>query len=73
MLRSIEADWKNRSYRIFRDADRAQPVCFRLEPRAKGLILFCDDSENFFWSREIKAPVRNIARWTNTPYLGSAA
>ena len=44
-----------------------------LEPRAKGLILFSDDSENFFWAREIKAAVRNRARWEDTPYVATAA
>jgi peptide chain release factor subunit 1 len=40
-----------------------------LEPRAKGFLCFSDDSENFFWTREIKAPVRNQARWSDTPYI----
>jgi peptide chain release factor subunit 1 len=33
------------------------------------LIVFCDKSENFFWSREVKVPIRNDARWNETPYV----
>jgi peptide chain release factor subunit 1 len=70
MLRSIEARSEEPQLpRFSADADRARQYVSDLEPRAKGLILFCDDSENFFWSREIKAPVRNIARWDDTPYI----
>jgi peptide chain release factor subunit 1 len=70
MLRSIEARLdKPQLPRFAADAERARQYVSDLEPRAKGLILFCDDSENFFWSREIKALVRNIARWSDAPYI----
>src|SRR6266850_2918487 len=70
MLRSIEVRLDERQLRSFSaDAERVRQFVSRLEPRAKGLILFCDDSENFFWAREIKAVVRNNARWNDTPYI----
>jgi peptide subunit release factor 1 (eRF1) len=70
MLRSIEARLDGNQLKNFSaDAERVRRFVAELEPRAKGLILFCDDSENFFWSQQIKASVRNIARWSDTPYL----
>jgi peptide chain release factor subunit 1 len=70
LLRSIEARLEEPQLRGFSaDAERARQYVAGLEPRATGLILFCDDSENFFWPREVKAPVRNIARWDDTPYM----
>src|SRR5206468_4140564 len=51
------------------ESERVRQYVSALEPRGKGSILFCDDSENFFWPREIKASVRNSARWNDTPYI----
>jgi peptide chain release factor subunit 1 len=70
MLRSIETGLsENQSKHFSADAERARLFVADLEPRAKGLILFCDESENFFWTREIHAAVRNKARWSDTPYI----
>jgi peptide chain release factor subunit 1 len=70
MLRSIEAQLDQRQLKsLSADAGRAEQYVSNLEPRAKGLILFCDDSENFFWTREIKVVVRNNASWNENPYI----
>jgi peptide chain release factor subunit 1 len=70
MLRAIESRLEEAQLPGFAaDAGRARQYVARLEPRGKGLILFCDDSEDFFWSREIKMPLRNTARWSEAPYL----
>jgi peptide chain release factor subunit 1 len=70
MLRSIEARLQGAQLENFAaDAARAQAHVFRLEPSAKGLILFADASEDFFWSREVQVPVRNNVRWSDTPYV----
>jgi peptide chain release factor subunit 1 len=70
MLRSIEARLDESRLKSFAaDAERARHYVARLEPRAKGLVLFCDESKNFFWPREIMASVRNNARWSDTPYI----
>jgi peptide chain release factor subunit 1 len=70
MLRSIETGLsENQAKHFSADAERARHFVADLEPRAKGLILFCDESENFFWTREIHAAVRNKARWSDTPYI----
>jgi peptide chain release factor subunit 1 len=70
MLQSIESQLDESRLKSFAaDAERARHYVARLEPRAKGLVLFCDESENFFWPREIMASVRNNARWSDTPYI----
>lgn len=70
MLGSIEARLDETQLKSFSaDAQRARQFVSELEPQAKGWILFCDDSENFFWPREIKASVRNNARWSETAYI----
>jgi len=70
MLRSIEARLDEKQLKSFSvDAERVRQYVSGLEPRAKGLILFCDDSETFFRPREIMASVRNNARWSDTPYI----
>jgi peptide chain release factor subunit 1 len=38
------------------------------EPK-RGLVMFCDDSEDFFWHRELNVSVRDGAWWGETPYL----
>ena len=51
------------------DAARVRDFVSSLEPKGKAAIVFADDSEDFFWAREIMAPVSNHARWSETPYL----
>ena len=70
MLRAVEACLDKAQLKSFSaDSERVRQYVSALEPRGKGLILFCDDSENFFWPREIKASVRNSARWNDTRYI----
>src|SRR5262249_6414818 len=70
MLRSIEARLQGEQLKGFAaDAARAQEYVFRFTPSGKGLILFADASEQFFWSREVQVPVRNNARWSDTAYV----
>jgi peptide chain release factor subunit 1 len=51
------------------DAEPVRRFVAGWEPRGKGLIFFSDASENFFWSSAINLPVRNRARWSDTPYV----
>jgi len=70
MLQSLEAQLDEPKRDSFSaDARRVRQHVSTLEPRAKGWICFADDSEDFFWMREIKAPVRALARWQETPYV----
>ncbi len=37
-------------------------------PGAPSLVVFCDATESFFWSREFRVPLRNTAHWAAAPY-----
>jgi peptide chain release factor subunit 1 len=70
MLRSLEERLDEPMRSSFSaDARRVRQHVSTLEPRAKGWICFADDSEDFFWTREIKVPARALARWQETPYV----
>jgi peptide chain release factor subunit 1 len=70
MLATVERGLDQEQAQAFAaDARRVREFVARLDSKAKAVILYCDDSENFFWTREVKAPVRNQARWNETPYL----
>jgi peptide chain release factor subunit 1 len=70
MLRSIESRLQGKQLDDFTDdAARAREHVFRLSPSGKGLIIFADASEGFFWSREVQVPVHSNARWSETPYV----
>jgi peptide chain release factor subunit 1 len=70
MLRSLEERLDEPIRSSFSaDARRVRQHVSTLEPRAKGWICFADDSEDFFWTREIKVPARALARWQETPYV----
>jgi peptide subunit release factor 1 (eRF1) len=51
------------------DAEPVRRYVAGLAPQAKGVIVFSDASEDFFWTREIHVALRSRARWTDTPYL----
>jgi peptide chain release factor subunit 1 len=70
MLRSIEARLKGEPLADFAaDSTRVLEHIRLLEPSGKGLVLFADASEGFFWSREVHIPVHNTARWSDAPYV----
>jgi peptide subunit release factor 1 (eRF1) len=70
MLRSIEAQLDEKQRKSFgADARRVNQFVSDFEPHGKGLIIFCDDSENFFRAREINVAVQNNAHWSETPYV----
>ena len=61
MLRSIEAQLDEKQLQSFAaDAERVQHCVSGFEPKAKGLIIFCDASENFLWARAINASTSSI-------------
>ena len=51
------------------DAIRIQDFVESYRPQAKGLVIFCDSSEDFFSAHEIHVPVKTEARWSEKPYL----
>jgi hypothetical protein len=70
MLRSVEVQLDKSYLQSFSaDAARVQKFVSGFEPGGKGLIIFCDDPQNFFWSREVNASIQNDARWADTAYI----
>jgi peptide chain release factor subunit 1 len=51
------------------DAIRVLEFVEGYRPQAKGLVIFCDASEDFFRVHEIQVPVKTGARWSEKPYL----
>jgi hypothetical protein len=35
----------------------------------RGLVIFCDQSEDLFQHIELNVRVRSVARWDDTPYV----
>lgn len=69
MLRPLEAPLDKKQLQSFAaDAERVEQFVSGFEPGGKGLIIFCDDSENFWWARGINVSVRNSVRWSDTAY-----
>src|SRR5690349_21784570 len=55
LLRSIESRLQQPQSKDFAaDAARALEYVSALEPSGKGVILFADSSEDFFWAREVQ-------------------
>lgn len=70
VLREVEERLDSRQQSDFQaDALRVQDFVEGYKPQAKGLIIFCDTSADFFWTREIHVPVKTEARWSEKPYL----
>jgi peptide chain release factor subunit 1 len=70
MLGSLAAGLNQEEQSNFNlDAEPVRQFVAGVEPGAKGLIVFSDASENFFWTRETHVPLRNRARWMDKPYL----
>src|SRR5262245_59041730 len=70
LLRSIETGLQQEQSKNFAaNAARAQQYVSALEPSGKGVILFAGSPEDFFWAREVQVPLRNIARYSDTPYI----
>jgi peptide subunit release factor 1 (eRF1) len=70
MLRELEAKLDGPLQRDFHaDAIRIQHFVEGYRPRAKGLAIFSDSSEDFFWAHELQVPVKTEARWSEMPYL----
>jgi peptide subunit release factor 1 (eRF1) len=51
------------------DAERVRQLVEEYRDVKRGLVIFCDASENFLWSRELNVRVHNRARWEDGPYL----
>ena len=69
-LREVEGKLDNHQRSDFQeDALRVQKFVEDYRPQAKGLVIFCDSSEDFFRVYELQLPVKTEARWSENPYL----
>src|SRR2546430_2592214 len=51
------------------DAERVRNFVENYREPQRGLVIFCDESEDFFRVHEFKVPIRNGAWWRDTPYV----
>jgi peptide chain release factor subunit 1 len=49
------------------DAARVQQFVENYRDLKRGLVIFCDDSDDFFWVSQVNVKVRNRAWWNETP------
>ncbi len=70
LLREIESGLDKKAREEFQED--TEPVFTFLEdyrePK-RGLVFFCDQSENFFWFKELRVGVPDVAWWRDTPYV----
>src|SRR6266480_4693426 len=72
MLREIRQKLDKDKREVFNaDAKRARHFVEEYRDVKRGLVIFSDASEDFFWVRELNVRVRNSARWEPTPYVRS--
>jgi peptide subunit release factor 1 (eRF1) len=70
VLREVEETLDNRQQTDFQvDSIRIQDFVEGYRPQAKGLVIFSDSSEDFFWVNEVHVPVKTEVRWSEMPYL----
>lgn len=71
MLRSLDQQLSEApSRREFQqDATRVRELVSGYAPSAQSLCIFCDESEQFLWWRELRVRVRNDAAWSGTPFM----
>lgn len=70
-LRSIQRELpdgiERRSFRA--SARRVKQFLATHKPTGQGLVLFCNDHDNFLWWRELKVPVHNEVHWDRHPHI----
>jgi peptide subunit release factor 1 (eRF1) len=70
LLREIESELDKKAREEFQED--TEPVFTFLEdyrePK-RGLVIFCDQSESFFWFRELRVGVTDGVWWRDTPYV----
>jgi len=70
MLREVEQPLdKHKREEFQEDANRVLGFLKDYREPARGLVIFCDQSADLFWWRELRALVRNGVWWRSSPYL----
>ena len=52
-----------------KDVARVMEFVSGYTPAAKGIVVFCDVSTDFFWSEEVRTPILSEAFWDEAPYI----
>ncbi|MGE5569382.1 MAG: hypothetical protein ACM3S5_10135 [Rhodospirillales bacterium] len=70
-LRSLEQQLDGEKLRreFAEDSQQVVQALATYQPRGRGLALFCDASDGFFWQRDLKVGVETEVRWDQRPYL----
>ena len=71
LLQQTEKGLKSESYRdsFLKDASRVTTFLTDYQPEAKTLIVFCDDSRNFFWHRNLEISLQSSVHLQHRPHL----
>jgi peptide subunit release factor 1 (eRF1) len=52
-----------------KDSARVMEFVSGYTPAAKGIVVFCDVSKDFFWNEEVRTPILSEAFWDESPYI----
>ncbi len=71
MLRSLDQQLGEAPPRreFQQDAARVRTLVSGYVPSAQSLCVFCDESEQFLWWRELRVRLRNDVVWSGTPFI----
>jgi peptide chain release factor subunit 1 len=71
LLKGLESQIKeeNRIKQFYEDAEWMRQKVEYLIPRGRGLALFCDVSEDFYFEQDLPIRLASQAWYTNTPYV----
>src|SRR3954466_5113291 len=70
MLREIKQKLDDDQKEVFKvDAERVLDFVEKYREPRRGLVIFADVSEDFFWTGELQVKVRNGAWWNDVPYV----
>jgi hypothetical protein len=69
MTRKVQLSDEDMKREFFEDVQRVVHFLDHYRETRRALIVFCDASEDLFWSRELGVNVRNLLRWREKPYV----
>jgi peptide chain release factor subunit 1 len=70
LLREVEAGLDEGQKAHFReDVARLNAFIAEYSPQGRWLAVFCDASQDYFWQRSLRVPLKDSARWQPKPYL----
>lgn len=71
MLRSMEQqlDDEHKRREFAADAESVHRFVSEYDPKARSLVIFCDQSDGFFWRGELNTPLVDDVQWSGTPHV----